>query len=253
MLKIFNTFNILLIVFGAQLAFSDNTIDSQEYFVPIGPFSSGLQVRVRAEDSLRHRNITIQKYDYSCGSAALTTILNLNFELNLNEAEVIEGLITFGETEKIIRGRRFSLLDMKRYLEVLGIDGAGYKATINDVYDIPFPAVISIDIEEFKHFVVLMGVEDDHVIIADPAFGHMSVTIPKFDKVWTNKIFFTLNDKKSKDNKVNSLDETLLRYVSEGSYYNSVLRNNVDLPVQTKLRSQRHSLITSGALGSMFK
>ena len=226
MLKSFKIFIILLFLLNARLAFSENKTDPRKIFVPMGPFSSGLQMHVHAEDSLRHRNITQQKYDYSCGSAALTTILNLSFDLGLNEEEVIDGLIIHGETEKIKRGRRFSLLDMKQYLVTLGIDGAGYKATINDLADIPYPAIISIDINNFKHFVVLLGFVDGHIIIADPAFGHMSVTISRFDKLWTNKVFFTVSDKENNINKANELDESLLRYVSESIFYITVLRNN---------------------------
>ncbi len=60
------------------------------------------------------QGIVRQAYDYSCGSAALTTLLNGYIGTQLDEQQVMNGLMKFGETDKIIERRSFSLLDMKR-------------------------------------------------------------------------------------------------------------------------------------------
>ena len=79
--------------------------------------------KIISDKEIRQSGITMQKYDYTCGSAALTTLIDLSTDFQLNEETVIEGLLKHGEIEKIIKGQRFSLLDMKQYLEVLGING----------------------------------------------------------------------------------------------------------------------------------
>jgi predicted double-glycine peptidase len=65
---------------------------------------------------LKYKNIVRQAYDYSCGSAALVTILKFHLGLDVSEQQSMEGMMAFGEKDKIIERRGFSLLDMKRYL-----------------------------------------------------------------------------------------------------------------------------------------
>ena len=77
---------------------------------------------------LKYKNIVHQAYDYSCGSAALVTILKYHLGLDVTEQQSMEGMMAFGEKEKIIERRGFSLLDMKRYVGSLGLSGAGFKA-----------------------------------------------------------------------------------------------------------------------------
>ena len=57
----------------------------------------------------KNRNVVRQQYDYSCGSAALTTLLDFYLGRNFQERQVMEGLLRFGETERIIQRRGFSL------------------------------------------------------------------------------------------------------------------------------------------------
>ena len=67
----------------------------------------------------KHRNIVRQAYDYSCGSAALTTVLNFYLGRNLTERQTMEGLLHYGESERIVERRAFSMLDMKRLVTAL--------------------------------------------------------------------------------------------------------------------------------------
>ena len=56
----------------------------------------------------KNRNVVRQQYDYSCGSAALTTLLDFYLGRNFQERQVMEGLLRFGETERIVERRGFS-------------------------------------------------------------------------------------------------------------------------------------------------
>lgn len=64
------------------------------------------------------RGIVRQAYDYSCGSAALTTLINGYVGAQLTEQQTMDGLLRYGEYERIIERRSFSLLDMKRFNQV---------------------------------------------------------------------------------------------------------------------------------------
>ena len=79
---------------------------------------------------MRHENVIVQKFDLSCGAAALATILNYQFGDPVTEREVTTGLIRrkeYIEHPELVRVRQgFSLLDMKRYLGTRGYVGTGY-------------------------------------------------------------------------------------------------------------------------------
>lgn len=122
------------------------------------------------------RNVTRQAYDYSCGSAALTTLLDYFLGRNLQERQVMEGLLRFGEAEKIVERRGFSLLDMKRFVTALGYKSGGFRASFSDLESLENPAIVPIHYAGFKHFVVVRDVYNDHVFVADPALGNISFT-----------------------------------------------------------------------------
>jgi predicted double-glycine peptidase len=102
----------------------------------------------------------------------------------------MEGMMAFGEKDKIIERRGFSLLDMKRYLASIGVDSAGFKADIADLLTLDAPAIVPIDYAGFKHFVVLRGVRDGLVFLADPAMGNIIFPVSEFATLWDRNTLF---------------------------------------------------------------
>ena len=240
-------YTLALLAFSAIcLAISMNA--HAQRILPIGPTGAGLSISVTPEKALRRHGISMQKFDYSCGSAALTTLLNQQINMSLSEEDAIEGLLTFGEKDKIIAGRRFSLLDMKRYLASIGISSGGYSAGIEDIPDIPAPAIISIVIKGFKHFVVFQGITEGHIILSDPAFGNMSITLTKFKKLWEQRVFFTIQnpDESEQQSSHTSLSENRLRFVREDIYYHSVLQNDNTVQREITQKNQLRALVGAG-------
>ena len=149
-----------------------------------------VKYKVRPLSEFKNDKVVKQGYDFSCGSAALATILNYDFGEKLEEKQVIQGLMRHGDKEKIEQRRAFSLLDMKRFIKVLGYRGVGYKAEIDDLVTLTDPGIVPIEIFGYRHFVVLKGIYDNHVFVADPSQGNISFTLEKFKKMWTEKIIF---------------------------------------------------------------
>ncbi|MCK7511119.1 MAG: cysteine peptidase family C39 domain-containing protein [Desulfobacterales bacterium] len=112
-------------------------------------------LKPRAEFTDAH--IVKQQYDYSCGSAALATLLNYYLGENLTERQIIEGLVEYGDKKQIEKLRAFSLLDMKRFVEKLGYKGAGYKAEIADLRTLGKPCIVPMEIFGYQHFCRLPG------------------------------------------------------------------------------------------------
>jgi predicted double-glycine peptidase len=152
--------------------------------------------RIRLKESIepltefKFNNVVRQQYDYSCGSAALTTLLDFYLGRNFKERQVMEGLLQFGDAEKIAARRGFSLLDMKRLVTALGHPSGGFRAEKEDLIKLDHPAIAPIEYAGFKHFIVIRGVKNGHVYVADPSLGNISFTMNRFLEIWDRNVLF---------------------------------------------------------------
>jgi len=156
------------------------------------PVTLHQNLKPRAEFTDAH--LVKQQYDYSCGSAALATLLNYYLGENLTEKQVIEGLVEYGDRKQIERLRAFSLLDMKRFVEKLGYKGNGYRADIEDLKTLGKPCIVPVEIFGYSHFCIFRGIVQDHVFLADPYLGNVSFPLESFRKMWQRNIAFVVTD-----------------------------------------------------------
>jgi predicted double-glycine peptidase len=187
-----------------------------EIYIDIGV---GAPVCIKEKDTplteLSYRNITKQSYDYSCGSAALATLLNAYLGENLTERQVIQGLMEYGSKEKIAERRAFSLLDMKRFVNKLGYEGNGFKADLIDLKELDAPCLIPIEFLGFRHFTVLRGFHGNHIFLADPFRGNTSYTIDAFEDMWYQNVIFMVDKKNVRTFAGLRLTNEDLRYIDE--------------------------------------
>ncbi|MEM8786388.1 MAG: peptidase C39, partial [Pseudomonadota bacterium] len=88
-----------------------------------------LSVPIKTWKDLRDQNVVRQQLDYSCGAAAMATLMTYGIGRPTSEAEVIAAMITdLVENERETREKEgFSLLDMKRYAESIGLQAQGFR------------------------------------------------------------------------------------------------------------------------------
>lgn len=166
-----------------------------QFHVPLSVVGAGPvaeAVKIVPQSELKFANIVRQAYDYSCGSAALTTILQSHLGMKVSEQQAMEGMLEKGEKDKIIARRGFSLLDMKRYLASLGLESQGFRAEVADLRKLEHPAIVPIDYGGFKHFVVLRGVRGGKAYIADPSAGHFVLSEEDFARWWDRSTVFVI-------------------------------------------------------------
>ena len=169
--------------------------------LPMARVGGGMSVedaRIEPYSEFKFRHIVRQAYDYSCGSAALVTVMNNYLGLPVTEQQAMEGMLEHGERDKIIARRGFSLLDMKRYVSTLGADAAGFRADLNDLAKLQQPGIVPINYAGFKHFVVFRGLRDGRVFIADPSAGHIVFSVEEFASLWDRNTLFMLYPPKDK-------------------------------------------------------
>lgn len=163
------------------------------------------------------QGIVRQAYDYSCGSAALTTLLNGYVGTQLDEQQVMSGLMKFGETDKIVERRSFSLLDMKRFVSALGLESGGYRGEFKDLVNQDQPAIVPISYAGFKHFVVYKGYKNGRVYVADPALGNISFEERRFQDIWENNTLFLINVPEQYRKNFLALKESDMRHVEDAT------------------------------------
>ncbi|KRW58031.1 C39 family peptidase [Pseudomonas sp. TTU2014-080ASC] len=189
------------------------TVHINQHVLPNGPWRE--TVTLEPMNQLQFRNVIRQAYDYSCGSAALTTLLDYYLGRNLQEQQVMEGLLQYGETDKIVERRGFSLLDMKRFMTALGYNSGGFRAAFKDLDELEHPAIVPIEYAGFKHFVVVRDVHNDHVFVADPALGNISFTRTRFEEIWDQNVLFVIFPKGNEPPNALALKETDLRLIDD--------------------------------------
>lgn len=139
----------------------------------------------------RYQFVVRQKTDFSCGAASLATILKYAYGMNVDEITVMQGLMQVSDP-KIVMHKGFSLLDLKRYVESQGFRARGYRITLERLRLIRVPTIVMLDLDGYKHFVVLKRVVDDQVFLADPALGNQVLPLEQFMGAWGTRIVFAV-------------------------------------------------------------
>ena len=137
---------------------------------------------------MREQNVVLQQWELSCASAALATILRYQHGFPATERLVALGMINRNEylsNPDLLRIRQgFSLLDMKRFVDKLGYQGEGFgQLSFQDLIE-RAPIIVPVNLQGFPHFVVFRGATSSQVLLADPAFGNLTMSIRKFTNGW---------------------------------------------------------------------
>lgn len=156
----------------------------------------GLNVRMPVTSMYERRNAgtVLQQYDFSCGSAALATLLTHHYGRPVGEQEVLREMYARGDQQKIQK-EGFSMLDMKRYLQGLGYEADGFQQPLEKLASARLPAIALINESNYHHFVVIKGLKDGHVLMGDPARGIRSVRRGEFEKVWVGGLLFVIHNR----------------------------------------------------------
>jgi predicted double-glycine peptidase len=171
----------------------------------------GGAIAFKSVESFRERrfsDLVEQKTDFSCGAAAMATLLNEAYGWSLSEAEVILGMLAQADADKV-RSQGFSMLDMKRYAQTLGLRARGYRIESNKLTEIKIPVIVLIEVRGYKHFVIMQLSADGWVYIGDPVLGHKKLPLDEFAKGWNGIVFAMIGPGYNRDNDLLSPPEPL--------------------------------------------
>lgn len=145
----------------------------------------------------RFRNTIRQKYDFSCGSAAVATLLTYQYGYPIDEQVAFDMMYNEGDRAKIGR-EGFSLLDIKRFLASRGFDADGFDVPLEKLDQEGIPAIVLINERGYHHFVVIKGYKNDRVLVGDPARGTRSMSKRRFDDMWKNHVVFVIHNERDR-------------------------------------------------------
>lgn len=162
------------------------------HFPTIG--MGGVAVPVVSIRQSRLAGTLLQQYDFSCGSAAIATLLTHHYNTPVTEQVVFEAMYRNGDQPKI-RREGFSLLDMKRYLASVGFSADGFEQPLDKLVEARLPALALINENGYQHFVVIKGLQAGRVLLGDPAQGTRAMKRSQFEALWPNKLLFVIHNR----------------------------------------------------------
>jgi len=164
-----------------------------------GESTVGAPIRDRGHTFRRHaksllevqrQNVVMQKHDYSCGAAALATVIRYHWDDDVTEAqllrEVVQMLTVEELKERIKNG--LALTDLRRLAVRVGYLSTIGRLEFDKLRESKIPLIVGIVINDFDHFVVYRGTDGYYVYLADPARGNVRTPIPEFLKQWQKNL-----------------------------------------------------------------
>ncbi|MBE9554504.1 MAG: C39 family peptidase [Proteobacteria bacterium] len=168
-------------------------IPAQAGELPVRVGNGSFSLPVTSVTESRFKTVVKQRYDYSCGAAAIATLLSHHYDEPTAEKGVFLEMYEIGDKEKI-KQAGFSLLDMKGYLERKGWRADGYELSLEKFSTARIPAISIINTNGYRHFVVIKGINENEILVGDPALGAKIYKRPDFEAIWEG-VIFVIRDK----------------------------------------------------------
>jgi uncharacterized protein len=143
---------------------------------------------------LRDLHVVKQRLDYSCGAAALATLITQYYGQNVTEQKILDLLnveVRKLPPEALQRKKTmgFSLLDLKHAALSLGFDAAGFELPLEKLSELAAPVIVFVRPMGYHHFAVLRGIIGDRVFLADPGRGNLRMSLGRFGEEYGGIIF----------------------------------------------------------------
>lgn len=167
---------ILTLAFANSLG---QNLSAKKALILLVSETTSFHVPVRTWKSLRDDRIVKQDLDYSCGAAALATLLNEFYGQSVTEEKLLNAMDK-GDM-------RASFDDMRRVLPQFGFRAQGFAASYAQLSRLKIPVVVYLKHRKDDHFAVLRGISKDSVWLADPSLGNRTYSREQFLEMWETR------------------------------------------------------------------
>lgn len=154
-----------------------------------------IEKSMRSWSEIKDTEVTRQQYDYSCGSASLSTILSYYYNLPTSERDILDSIlkakgIDINKKEEIQinddlkKKSELSFSDLSEYAKQRGFKALGLALDLESLAKLKAPVIIYVKVRDNEHFTVYKGMDAYFVYLADPSFGNIKISKSKFQEMF---------------------------------------------------------------------
>ncbi len=148
-------------------------------------FCMGLKTAIASENDMLFEGVTVQSHDFSCGAAALSTLITGIVEnSHVSEENIIDAIAD-------IKGSKnedgYTATELAEASKRLGYDSEWRQVSPSFLEKIKQPVLLLIGLNsDSPHYVVLKGTENGNVFLADPIRGNIRLSYEELLKEGIN-------------------------------------------------------------------
>ncbi len=166
-------------------------------------FEPGFSLDRKSYLQLSFENSERQISEFSCGFAAVTTVLRTFFEINISQEKLME---EYGN-DLLKEHRGISFLDMKKISELYNLTAIGFSVNFSAFEEFVTYSKVPVIVHEMKdkkdinsgHFIIVLGEKENYFYILDPTYGEQYVSKSSLKKTMTGNILLILPPDSSPD------------------------------------------------------
>jgi uncharacterized protein len=146
------------------------------------------ELRVASMRELRDRGVVRQERDYSCGAAALATLLTYGLDQPTGEAAILRDVFAPLSAEQLadMQKNGLSLRHLQLAAEQRGLRAQGFRVGVDQLGKLKRPVIVFIRPGGYRHFAILKGVRDGRAYLADPSLGNVRMPLTRFVEQWAD-------------------------------------------------------------------
>jgi predicted double-glycine peptidase len=143
---------------------------------------------VKSLRALRDEGVVKQRYDYSCGSASLATLLTYGLNDPVEENALLRAILEplSPDELKALQKKGLSLFDLQKLAQGRGHKAQGFRVHQSQLRKLSRPVIVFIKPGGYEHFAVLKGLRGDRAYLADPSLGNVRMPIYRFLDMWAD-------------------------------------------------------------------
>jgi len=147
-----------------------------------------IEYPVRSLRALRDAGVVKQRFDYSCGSAALATLLTYGLNDAVGEDVLLRALLEPLSADELVARQKkgLSLLDLQQLAQQRGHQAQGFRVAHSQLARLTRPVIVFIKPQGYEHFAVFKGLHGDRVHLADPSLGNVRMPLYRFLDMWAD-------------------------------------------------------------------
>jgi uncharacterized protein len=171
---------------GLLLCLMGTSVCAQDTSPPIRDPEHRIQRAVKTWKELKQQNVVMQRRDFSCGAAALATLIRYYWGDNVSEQTfllALDKILTPTETRDRIQNG-LTITDLRRAAVRTGYQASLGELTFQKLTESKVPLIVGITVRDYKHFVVYRGTDGELVYLADPIRGNIRIPASEFQEQW---------------------------------------------------------------------